>query len=364
MEYVDLLEKATPDDVHLNAIQHGPGEVARFIVTPEVLAKAEKIFDDAEAAVAGRPDVLARVRTARAPVVFMKLHGRPPLQIGQGVYAPAGDAAYLERSDAFLASIPNQALQEHSAPWYQHHFFRQRIGGRLTTLENDRLRLDLVPALAGVAVRLTDKRTGNVLIRPEGVSATAGGLAESFAGSDFEVHPPIYRAESSSPKAVTLRGEMLYDKWAKRHPADSTRRIELDDAEPIVRLRSLATNRGKGAAEFTAALRADLAMCDPGEATVWILTPDGERKVVTFNSLGQARLDASETAGPAAEVWLGEGGSAVGLLVPPEKMNVLDLKFDVAQRKLEVRYAARPVTIGPEAEALLLGYALKVATTE
>jgi hypothetical protein len=71
-EYQELIHKKTRDDnIHIY-IWTQPTEA---YLTPEILSRAEELFDEAERRVAGQPELLERIEIARLSLQYVKLSG-------------------------------------------------------------------------------------------------------------------------------------------------------------------------------------------------------------------------------------------------------------------------------------------------
>jgi hypothetical protein len=91
-QYIDGMREALLEAKEPLKIFGSPVEAATTYLTPELIAKYQKIFDNAEAAVSDNPEVLERVRIARQPLLFAIMEQSKRNFYGdQGVFIKAGD---------------------------------------------------------------------------------------------------------------------------------------------------------------------------------------------------------------------------------------------------------------------------------
>ena len=221
--YIDLLEdKVTEDHIHMH-IWEGAGAA---YLTDEILAEADRLWDEAEAAVADQADALERVRIARlspdwALIERTKQPTTSPYRIENGRYVADVDPKFAARVDRFFRYADAgqvTALNEGGLPPAE---YRKRIAPKIgsfdvVTLQGDNLRLDIVPALGGRIVSLRALPDGGNLVYTsdpgEPGYPNSGGYAESWRGS---VQGPGWAnsfdsrvEEVADAKAVTLTTDL------------------------------------------------------------------------------------------------------------------------------------------------------------
>ncbi len=162
-------------------------------LTPETLAKANALFDQAEAAVAGDPDTLHRVQVARLPIQYVQLAVRKPdtanpWTIRGDFYGPMTDAAAMKTADQFFAVCAKENVTHLSEGAFHPDKFREQVapsiyGAKLVTLENAAVRLRVAPLLAGRILTVEDKARGLSPVVPAAPTAPGfpndGGYWES-----------------------------------------------------------------------------------------------------------------------------------------------------------------------------------------
>lgn len=101
LEYIQMLEdKVTKDNIHVH-IWAGPNEA---YLTPEIMAKANSLFDQAEAA-ADSPEILSRVKQTRIPIEFVEL--MKPILNKQ---TKGHEAEYVKKLDEFMAKCKSYGM--------------------------------------------------------------------------------------------------------------------------------------------------------------------------------------------------------------------------------------------------------------
>jgi hypothetical protein len=70
-EYIELIRRQVKEKPDLHVGIYAAPDVG--YLTPEVIKRSAELFDQAEAAVAGRPEVLQRVERARLPVLYVQI---------------------------------------------------------------------------------------------------------------------------------------------------------------------------------------------------------------------------------------------------------------------------------------------------
>jgi len=123
LQYVQMLEdKVTKDNIHMH-IWANPNDA---YLTPEIMAKANSLFDQAEAA-ADSPEILSRVRQTRIPIEFVQL--MKPILNKQ----TKGQEAELRKTlDAFVAKCKSYGMDAVSEGEGLDHWYdrmKKELGG-------------------------------------------------------------------------------------------------------------------------------------------------------------------------------------------------------------------------------------------
>ena len=199
----------------------------------EFLAKATSLFAQAEAA-AESDAVRARVRKARLAIDYVKLTRAKKFTVEGDTYRPTDLSRLEDRWNTFVAAVRGFGithLAESTIVTNDDKDFNTFMRPyRVVTLENERLRIHVVPELGGRVTHMIDKRSGRDLLQhPEPAAKqypNLGGLTVA-AYDDYVSRLPWaarWEAESgASSDAVTLSG-------TSSNGLRLTRRLRLDGA--------------------------------------------------------------------------------------------------------------------------------------
>ena len=167
------------------------------------LAHAAKLFREAHATAADDA-TRARVRKAKLSLDYVNLVHAKAFTVRDGTYGPANLEQLRSDFQSFMKDVRSfgiTELHEASKLDVEEEAFAKFIKPyRVVTLENPKLRVDVVPGLSGRIIHLIDKATGRNVLRHADLGEThypdAGGLAVT-------VHSD-YFGENSYPVDWTL----------------------------------------------------------------------------------------------------------------------------------------------------------------
>jgi len=160
--YIEMLQSKVKDD---NIHMHLYTNPAQGYLTDETVRQAEEAFDEAESLVQDDAEILERVKVARMPLVYTRMF-------------PYNGNDFEDGAIHWLSEIASYSeVQEFFARMEAHGFelVREAAGDvgsmellyllmsskpRVHSLENAKLRLDLVPNLGGRVLRIVHKATG------------------------------------------------------------------------------------------------------------------------------------------------------------------------------------------------------------
>ncbi|MBN1947891.1 MAG: DUF4838 domain-containing protein, partial [Bradymonadales bacterium] len=190
-EYIDMLQDEV-DDNHIH--MHLYTNPAQGYLSDEVLARANDLFDEAEDAVSGDQVLTDRVQVARMPLVYARMFPRNGYLIEGNRLVWQGEMATFADYTWFREMMEDHGFQ-----------VMREVAGGIDTLmllfavlgmdpvveeiHNDFLRVEVVPLLAGRALRIIDLASGQSVTASNVTTNLffpfCGGL-EDRAGEQFD----------------------------------------------------------------------------------------------------------------------------------------------------------------------------------
>ena len=211
--YLNLIHRNVCSDTERHVrIYSSPSS---YLDDPEMLAKAAKLFDRAEAAVSGDPVLLHRVRVARLPIIYTRL------AMGSSRFKRDGDALSTDTVDAQLVERFEKTARAEGVThvregqrgyfdnWLQVTKQRNRPV-KLLTLRNERLVAEIIPEIGGRIWSLQDVASGTQLLKQFGSDAEGwlpgeGGYEEySTTGYRAPGWSENYRVVKQDERSVEL----------------------------------------------------------------------------------------------------------------------------------------------------------------
>ncbi len=248
-EYVTLLhDKVTRENIHMHLYTNP----AQGYLPDDLVRRAMGLFDQAEASVAGDPELLERVRVARMPLTYARLFPRNGYAIENGRLRWLGDMAPQSEAISFVKQMKKHGfstVREHGGDPEQMIMMGGMFNSRLevVTLRNEHLTVDVVPLLGGRALRISDTKTGRCAtahdVRRVLYFPFAGGL-EDRVGETYRSYGWMEPGSvlSRSGDAVTI-GLKTMDGYGVK------RTIRLAANRPAIEVVSTLTNLHPKAAE-------------------------------------------------------------------------------------------------------------------
>ncbi|MBI3921687.1 MAG: DUF4838 domain-containing protein [Armatimonadetes bacterium] len=210
-------------------------------VPPDLVTKANALFDEAETAVAEDPATLHRVQVARLPLQYVQLSrlqsGAPrPWRVHDDVYGPDPDSEQVKLADRFFSVCEKEKITHLNEGAFHPNTLRDQVapqiyGVKLLTLENAAIRLRIAPAMGGRIVAVEDKiRNRNLAALPTTVTPnfrSMGGYAEAAGYSKYS---------PGAREPFTVEGQATVDRVALTARFENglalTRTIQLSKEEP------------------------------------------------------------------------------------------------------------------------------------
>lgn len=244
-EYITLLhDKVEKENIHMHLYTNP----AQGYLTDDVLDKAMKLFDQAEANVKDDPELLERVRVARMPLTYARLFPRNGYEIKDGKLSFVGEFAPLSEVADFVDRMRRNGFKN---VMEQDYVESEKILGLVSlmvfskhdvlSIGNDYLTVDIVPILSGRILRIIDKKTGQCVtaynITRSLLFPFCGGIenrvGESFSWSGWIEPAEVLEHTPTSMKVViqTIDGYEL------------EREVTLLPDKPIIQINSVLTNK-------------------------------------------------------------------------------------------------------------------------
>ncbi len=248
-QWIHLLQdKVDSEHIHMHLYTNP----AQGYLTEDVVVAGEALFDQAEALVANDPMLLARVQVARMPLKYARFFPRNGYRIEDGwlrwndgmlTYSDVVDFVDQMQSNGFQTMRESQGAADTMTLLY----LILGVDQEIRTIRNTHLEVDVVPGLAGRALRITHRGTGHCVTAYDRRAALFypfnGGLEDRIGGV-FEFFGWV---EPGAASQVTERG--LTIKFTTFDGLEVNRRYELDESAPILRVTSSVRNPKSSAVE-------------------------------------------------------------------------------------------------------------------
>lgn len=281
--YLDLIHDhaLSQEDLHIRIYTH-----PQSYLTPEVLAQASELFDQAEAAVAGDEEVLHRVQVARLPVMYARitLATSAEFQREGDRLIQRGDFSIAELAERFeriarkegitrvAEGGPTPSLDE----WLQ-SLPREPRALEIQTLRNSSLQVEVLPDLGGRVWRMRHARSGRELLSragEEGAWQPRDSGYEEYSGSGYRSPgwSEAYEVVEADERQITLQAGL--DNGLRL-----TRRLELDGERARLRITSTLENVSGGDRDVCLRAHPQFAVTSTAEASVHVRRGDEWRVI-------------------------------------------------------------------------------------
>lgn len=344
---------------------------AQGYLTDDVVADGEAWFDEAEAAVAGDAELLDRVQVARMPLLYARFFPRNGYELANGklhwlhaIPAAAELKAFLDRMAAHGFTTVREAAGDASTMNLVYAIVGKDQGTR--TIENDQLAVEVVPAMAGRALRLTSKATGQTVTAfnrgPNLFFPFAGGL-DDHVGGEFEfygwVEPGFVTA--STPTSLTVRLSTMNGYTLERT-------LTLVGQQPVLQVTTTLTNPSANPVEARLRSHLELDLGDLPTTRVTFTDKGGQAHdqdltgPIAALREGQRFYDQSCPAG--AWTFSGSKGLAVTQTFVADAIDFTWIyAYPAALGQFDVETWAPETTLGP-GQSMTLQYTLDVRAAD
>ncbi|HOX37844.1 MAG TPA: DUF4838 domain-containing protein [Candidatus Brocadiia bacterium] len=243
-DYITMLhDKVEKDNIHMHLYTNP----AMGYLTDEIMEKAEKLFAEAESLVKDDAELLERVKVCRMPLVYARAFPRNGYRFEKGKLVWNGPGPNLLEITEFIDRAKKhgfKTIREQEGDPNQMLMLCALLARNLDleTIKNEHLWVDVVPLLAGRAIRIVDLKTKKSVTAYNGKRCLffpfCGGL-ENRVGELFwfygwmEPQTVIAKTANSITTQATTIDKLLL-----------TRKLTLLPGRPVMRVESTIANPG------------------------------------------------------------------------------------------------------------------------
>jgi len=349
-KYIDLIHDAVErENIHVY-IWTGPTEK---YMHPELLAEAERLFDQAEAAVRANQELLLRVRHARMPVMYARLaQSSPGYRLRDGRFVAEAGAQYAKWANDFANLATGLGISNISEGRRMSDYLEGLQRGfpelPLLTIANKDLRLGIIPARGGRIFSMFDRVLQRELMHrlPENHPLYPGGsgytdfLGETWPGPGSE---EPWQVVDERPTSVTLRREA--DGYRQE------RRIELEATCPGVRVTVTVQNLAGEARETLVRLHPDFTLGKTDDCVVEFQQRGGGQRQIWLRELPWPEKDLF-LEGPAMPAgWWRVINRKHGITLEgefdPAQVGKCLLNYNREANRVNLELYSKPKVLGP-----------------
>jgi hypothetical protein len=350
--YIKLLQdKVDRDNIHMHLYTNP----AQGYLTDDIMAQAMALFDQAEAAVKGDPELLERVRVARMPLTYARLFPRNGYTIENGALrftgpfatpAEAAEMAARMRAHGFTALREMTWIEAGQLP-----MLAALMSAPIPcpSIQNEHLTVDVMPFLGGRALRITDRRSGKCITAYN----TTRNLTFPFCGGEETRIGNTYSWNGTFEQfAVAEKTENAITLTAKVGGLSVRRTISLAPDAPVLTITAQATNGGEKPSKVNLRSHLELDLGDLKQTTVRFADRGGQdiqrdmRPIIAGLREGEHYLDQKAPKGR----WTfgGTKGLAITQTFDDGQLDFAWLyAYPDYLNDLEAELWAKPVTMAP-----------------
>lgn len=275
-DYITLLhDKVTDEDIHMH-LYTNPGQ---GYLTDDVMEAGKELFDEAEQAAAADPEILDRVQVARMPLMYARIFPRNGYTITNNRITWVDDLASFEEVTDFIDRMEDHGfitLREASGDTETLMLLYMILASKpiMETIENPQLTVDVVPMLAGRALRITHRQTGECVTAYNVIKSLYFPLGGGLEDRVGEISSYFGWAE---PASVEERTETSITTTATTFNGFELRRtLTLDPTDPVIHVQSTLTNPGDSAKDARLRSHLELMLGDVAQTRVRFTSLSGE----------------------------------------------------------------------------------------
>jgi len=276
-QYIELLhDKVEQDEIHMHLYTNP----AQGYLTDEIMARAGQLFDRAEAAVKDDAELLERVRVARMPLAYAASFPRNGYEIVGDTLKWRDDMSdfaalqeFMDRMEAHGFRTAREVAGDPELLLLAYSILSSDL--EIVPLENDHLRVEIVPMLAGRALRIIHKASGQCVTAYDRKKVLyfpfAGGLEDRIGGI-FRFYGWVEPATVLERSATSVRMSQL----TLEGEYGVERTLTLDPDEPVLRLRTVLTNTAATDQEMQLRTHIELDLGELRQTRVRFTALDGQ----------------------------------------------------------------------------------------
>lgn len=260
--YIQLLhDKVEQEGLHMHLYTNP----AQGYLPDALLGRAAALFDQAEALAGEDRELLDRVRVARLPLLYARLFPRNGYRITGEELVWQGEMGSPAEAVAFVDTLKRhgfQTIREMGGDPRQMVTLSGLFASRpkVLAIENECLRVEVVPALGGRALRITELRSGQCVTAHD----TRRHLFFPFCGGLEDRVGEIFWSDGwSEPARVSShRNTSITTVQTTLGGFGLTRRLALEPGQPVLRVETTLTNHGDKARGTRLRQHLELALGD------------------------------------------------------------------------------------------------------
>ena len=364
-QYITMVhDKVQDDNIHMHLYTNP----AQGYLPDEIIAKAQKLFDQAEKLVQDDDELLERVRVARMPITYARIFPRNGYKLEDGLLRFQGDLATVPEAAAFIKRMTDhgfRTIREWGGDPQQLLMWATADNTPLPyiSLNNEQLTVDILPLFGGRAVRIVDRNSGkcvtsynipNALYFPfaGGEETRIGTALQAPAGSSLAQFNVVEKTDRS----VTMEAEALGFKLR--------RILTLQPEAPVLKIATVFTNPSKKPASLLARSHLELQLGDLMETRVSFVNRNGQTVKRTMEpivaGLREGEFYRKQNTPAGSWTFTGSKGLQVTQTFDPKQVDFTWLyAYPTDLNELEVEVAAKSVTVQP-GESVTLSHELEV----
>lgn len=367
-QYLGLIEKSVlqAPKLHVQIYTH-----PRQYVFPDEIVEANKLFDQAEAAVAADPTLLHRVQVARLPIMYAQIvlntSGSFTEKDGKLVQAEGQDVSTLLDRFATIAHAEGvTSVREGGGDvdaWID-SVPRAPRGLTIETISNPALKAEFLPALGGRLFRLTYLPANQQLMRvggtPQALSPTDGGYEEyTEGGYRTPGWSENYAVTQKTPTSLTVAANL-------RSGLRLTRKYELDPQKALLSIISTLENTSQKPIKASLRAHPEFAVTSTEKARVLILGASGKQSTINLANPQNPALERDQwlrdTDLPAGEWTVMDDATGLAVVNTFNKADVAQALLNRAglQSRVNLELFGNEATLAPgESVTLRQSYEVK-----